>query len=108
MFSCAEASERLAPELFRLGLLTVLEVGPLSAYCSAAAQLRQTEEAIERMAKGNQRGHALTIKGSTGGQVIDPLPRIASQAMADMQLNRRGHRSCACTASQHLTASSAL
>ena len=40
---------QVAPELFRLGLLTVLDVGPLSAYCSAAAQLRQAEEAIERM-----------------------------------------------------------
>src|SRR5215831_18139375 len=35
---------QLAPELFRLGLLTGLDVGPLSAYCSAAAQLRQAEE----------------------------------------------------------------
>jgi phage terminase small subunit len=47
---------QVAPELFRLGLLTVLDVGPLSAYCSAAAQLRQAEEAIERMAKQDPRG----------------------------------------------------
>ena len=76
---------QVAPELFRLGLLTLLDMGPFAAYCSAAAQLRQAEEAIERMAKQDPRGHALTVKGSAGSQVKNPLLRIASQAMADMQ-----------------------
>jgi hypothetical protein len=35
------------------------------------------------MAKRDERGHALTIKGSPGSQVTNPLLRIASQAMAD-------------------------
>jgi P27 family predicted phage terminase small subunit len=52
---------------------------------SAAAQLRQAEEAIEQMAKQDPRGHALTIKGSAGNQVTNPLLRIASQARADTQ-----------------------
>src|SRR6266480_2846757 len=51
--------EAVAPELFRLGLLTVLDISTLAAYCSAAAQLRQAEEAIEQMAKRDRRGHAL-------------------------------------------------
>jgi len=75
----------VAPELYRLNLLTVLDVGPLAAYCSAAAQLRQAAEAIERMAKQDPRGHALTVKGSADNQVTNPLLRIASQAMGDMQ-----------------------
>jgi len=58
-------------------------MGPFAAYCSAAAQLRQAEEAIERMAKQDPRGHALTVKGSAGSQVKNPLLRIASQARAD-------------------------
>ena len=66
-------------------MLTVLDMGPFAAYCSAAAQLRQAEEAIERMAKQDPRGHALTVKGSAGSQVKNPLLRIASQAMNDMQ-----------------------
>jgi len=37
------------------------------------------------MAKRDERGHALTIKGSAGNQVTNPLKRIANQAMADMQ-----------------------
>jgi P27 family predicted phage terminase small subunit len=77
--------EAVAPELFRLGLLTVLDISALAVYCSAAAQLRQAEEAIEQMAKRDPRGHALTIKGSAGSQVTNPLLRIASQAMDDMR-----------------------
>jgi P27 family predicted phage terminase small subunit len=37
------------------------------------------------MAKRDKRGHALTVKGSAGNQATNPLLRIASQAMADMQ-----------------------
>jgi P27 family predicted phage terminase small subunit len=80
-----EEWQLIAPELYRLNLLTVVDVSPLAAYCSAAAQLRLAEEAIEEMAKRDPRGHALTIKGSAGSQVTNPLVRIASQAMDDMR-----------------------
>lgn len=73
--------QHIAPELHRLNLLTVPDVSPLAAYCCAAAQLRQAEECIEHMAKQDPRGHALTIEGSAGNQVTNPLLRIASQAM---------------------------
>jgi P27 family predicted phage terminase small subunit len=79
-----EEWQHIAPELHRLNLLTVLDVGPLAAYCCAAAQLRQAQGAIERMAKQDRRGHALTIEGNAGNQVTKTLLRIAS-AMADMQ-----------------------
>jgi P27 family predicted phage terminase small subunit len=80
-----EEWQHIAPELHRLGLLTVLNVGPLAACCSAATRLRQAEEAVEQITKRDKRGHALTVKGSAGNQVTNPLLRIASQAMADMQ-----------------------
>ena len=80
-----EEWQNIAPELHRLNLLTILDIGPLAAYCSAAAQLRQAEEAVERMAKRDPRGHALTVEGSAGNHVTNPLLRIASRAMADMQ-----------------------
>jgi phage terminase small subunit len=39
---------------------------------------------ISRWRSGT-RGHALTVNGSASNQVTNPLLRIASQAMADMQ-----------------------
>ena len=60
-------------------LLTVLDVGPFGAYCAATL----AEEALAKMAAQDERGHALTIKGSAGSQVKNPLLRIASQAMND-------------------------
>jgi P27 family predicted phage terminase small subunit len=68
-----EKWQHIAPELHRLNLLTVLDVSPLAAYCCAAAQLRQAEEGIEQTAKHDPRGHALTVKGSAGDQVRNPL-----------------------------------
>ncbi|WP_426615340.1 phage terminase small subunit P27 family [Bradyrhizobium sp. McL0616] len=80
-----EEWQHIAPELYRLNLLTILDVSALAVYCNAAAQLRQAEEALEQMAKQDPRGHALTIEGSAGSQVTNPLLRIASMAMADMR-----------------------
>jgi P27 family predicted phage terminase small subunit len=79
-----EEWQRIAPELHGLNLLTILDVGPLAAYCSAAAQLRQAEEVIEQMAKRDPRGHALTVEGSAGSQITNPLLRISSAARADI------------------------
>jgi P27 family predicted phage terminase small subunit len=65
----------VAPELHRLGLLTVLDVGPFAAYCSAVAHWRTAEEAIERL-------DSLVIT-TKNGQRVHPLVRIASQAAND-------------------------
>ena len=73
-----EAWLELAPELHRLNLLTVLDVGPFSAYCSAYAHWQQAEEALQRSGE-------LTIRTAEGYPRVNPLVRIASQAMADMQ-----------------------
>jgi len=64
--------------LHRLNLLTVLDVGPFSAYCSAYAHLRQAEEALQRSGE-------LTIKTAESHPRVNPLVRMASQAMDDMR-----------------------
>ncbi|WP_234680325.1 phage terminase small subunit P27 family [Bradyrhizobium monzae] len=69
--------EAVAPELYRLGLLTVLDISAFSVYCTAAAQLRQAEELLARDGK-------LTFTTKTGQRRVNPLIRIASQAQADM------------------------
>ena len=73
-----EAWLRLAPELHRLNLLTVLDVGAFSAYCWAYARWQQAEEALQRSGE-------LTIKTAKGHPRVNPLVRIASQAMDDMR-----------------------
>jgi P27 family predicted phage terminase small subunit len=72
----AEEWRAVAPELHRLGLLTVLDVTVLSAYCTAAGQLREAEEQMV--------GQPLTVTTPTGQQRSHPLLHIASQAKADM------------------------
>jgi P27 family predicted phage terminase small subunit len=62
----------LAPKLHRLNLLTVLDVGPFSAYCTAYAHWQQAEEVLQRSGE-------LTIK-TEGHPRINPLVLIASQA----------------------------
>ena len=73
-----EAWLELAPELYRLNLLTVLDVGPFSAYCWAYAHWKQAEEALQRSGE-------LTIKTAEGHPRVNPLVRVASQAMDDMR-----------------------
>jgi P27 family predicted phage terminase small subunit len=63
----------LAPELQKLNLLTVLDVGPFSAYCCAYAHWQQAEEALQRSGE-------LTIKTAEGHPRVNPLVRIASQS----------------------------
>jgi P27 family predicted phage terminase small subunit len=64
--------------LHKLSLLAILDIGPFSAYCCAYAQWQQAQEAL-------QRSGDLTIKTAEGHPRVNPLVRIASQAMADMQ-----------------------
>jgi P27 family predicted phage terminase small subunit len=68
----------LAPELHKLSLLTILDIGPFSAYCCAYARWQEAKGALQRSGE-------LTIKTAKGHLRVNPLVRIASQAMADMR-----------------------
>ena len=59
-------------------LLTVLDVGPFSADCCAYAHWQQAEDALQRSGE-------LTIKTAEGHPRVNPLVRVASQAMDDMR-----------------------
>jgi P27 family predicted phage terminase small subunit len=74
----------VAPELHRLGLLTVLDVQPLCAYCEAYKRWRQAEETLGEMARRDPQTSALLIKDVTGNPQPNPLVRVASRAAADM------------------------
>ena len=65
----ADEWRRIAPELYQLGLLTVVDTVALAAYCGAYARWRTAEKVLERLAHGD-------------GQ--KPLRRISRDAAADM------------------------
>jgi P27 family predicted phage terminase small subunit len=85
---CPEPPERLsdvakeewravAPELHRLGLLTVVDLTPLAMYCEAAAKQRHAEAAVAKL------DGALTYTTAEGQKHVNPLVRIASSAAND-------------------------
>jgi P27 family predicted phage terminase small subunit len=75
---------RVAPELHRLGLLTVLDIMPLAAYCVSYRRWRQAEEALAKMAERDPDTGALIIKNQVGHPQRNPLVKIAADAAADM------------------------
>src|SRR4249920_2704931 len=75
---------RVAPELHALGLLTVLDLAPFAAYCQAYAHWIAAERAIASMAAEDPETKGLTVTGSAGTRLINPLVKIARCAAADI------------------------
>jgi P27 family predicted phage terminase small subunit len=67
---------RIAPELHRLGILTIADLRPLAAYCQTYARWIDCEAALADA--------ALVKVSSMGGEVVNPLLRIAERAAHDM------------------------
>jgi P27 family predicted phage terminase small subunit len=75
---------RVGGELHRLGLLTALDVAPLSAYCVAYQRWREASEALARVAERDPATHGLLIRTVEGNARTNPLVKIAAAAAADM------------------------
>jgi P27 family predicted phage terminase small subunit len=75
---------RVAPELRRLGLLTVLDTMALAAYCAVYSRWRTAEEALMKMAEKDPVTGALLIKGALGEPRENPRVRAAERAAGDM------------------------
>ena len=67
---------RLAPALFRLNLLTVLDHAVFGAYCASFGQWMTAERLLE--------SESLTAQGSTGNTVVHPLIKVATQSARDL------------------------
>jgi P27 family predicted phage terminase small subunit len=75
---------RVAPELHRLGLLTLVDVNILAAYCMSYSRWRTAEERLAAMADKDTLGAGLMIRGPYGNATQNPLVRIASTAASEM------------------------
>jgi P27 family predicted phage terminase small subunit len=82
-YACDEW-HRVAPELHLLGLLTVLDIMPLAAYCQSCARSRTAEELIAKMAAKDEATNGLLVKGPYGDARQNPLVKIARNAASDM------------------------
>ena len=75
---------RVAPELHRLGLLTVLDVMLLAVYCTAYQHWRDALEVLARMAEDDPATRALLTNSADGNPRPNPLTKIASAAADQM------------------------
>lgn len=81
---------RVAPELHVLGLLTILDVMPLAAYCQAYCLWRTAVETYNAMAASNPATSGLLVKRADGNAGPNPLLAIGRKAAADM-VHLAGH-----------------
>jgi P27 family predicted phage terminase small subunit len=79
-----EEWRRLAPELWHMGVLTVLDLTVFAAYCQAYARWRLAEEALARMTARDSVTHGLLVKTIEGNVRRNPLTKVAADAARDM------------------------
>jgi P27 family predicted phage terminase small subunit len=79
-----EEWHRIAAQLCRLNLLTIVDVNPLAAYCQAYARWRLAEEALAEMRKRDPMLNALMLRAKNGTPMQNPLVLTSARAAADM------------------------
>ncbi|MFH0298375.1 phage terminase small subunit P27 family [Bradyrhizobium sp. 31Argb] len=79
----AEEWHRIAAELYRLRLLTLIDIGPLAAYCVAYGEWRTARETLDKIAKADPVMHGLLLKRDRVA-VQNPLVYVARKAAHDM------------------------
>jgi len=75
---------RVASDLYGLGILTAIDRAALAAYAQAYGRWVQAERAAARMADKDQLTSGLMIRTTNGNAVQNPLIGVANKAMADM------------------------
>lgn len=80
----ADEWRAVAPQLHALGLLTVVDVACLSAYCGAYSSWRTAAESLARMAANDPLMNGQIIRSKYGDPVQNPLVSIMRKAANDM------------------------
>ncbi len=77
--------QRVAQELYDLGILTHVDRGVLAAYCQAYGRWQRAEQAIAEMQKREQTpGGVFVISTVSGNLIQNPMIGVANKAMGDM------------------------
>ena len=79
-----EEWNRVATELYNLGILSEIDRAALAAYAMVYGRWVQAERAIAKMAEKDQLTGGLMIKTSNGNAIQNPLVGTANKAAADM------------------------
>ena len=74
----------VAPELWRLGLLTILDVSMLACYCDAYYRWRLAREALQKMTEHDPVTQGFLIKNVDGSARRNPLAKVVTDAGAEM------------------------
>lgn len=79
-----EEWDRLAEDLYGMGVLTSVDQTMLAAYCMAYARWRLAEEDLQVMADADPITHGALLKTKEGNAIQNPLVGIANVARRDM------------------------
>jgi P27 family predicted phage terminase small subunit len=75
---------RIAPELHRLGLLTVADLQSLAAYCIAYGRWCEAEDTMAAAKAEDPHSFGLIVSGAQGQPIANPAFKIARDAARDM------------------------
>lgn len=78
--------DRVAPELYAIGVLTVVDGSVLGAYCSAFSVWAKCERRLQAMARNDDTvlAEGVLVKTKSGNVILNPLQGAANVARRDM------------------------